>query len=94
MRLVRDVGGVSFSDGIMYAKFRCGYCNLEKYVQVAKYRVTHLQRACRCRRASWKELGRRARGTSIEVDRRCGSCGREWTEKIEWYDGADGLSFD
>jgi DNA-directed RNA polymerase subunit RPC12/RpoP len=97
MKLVRDVNKVSFSRRkYMYAAFRCPECGLEESFPVAEYHLISGE-GFLCPRCSPtiqpggpsvgepEELARRAKGTTIEIDNRCKTCGLQWTTRVEWY---------
>jgi hypothetical protein len=88
MKLLRDVSRVTFSRKYMYAIFRFPKCRYEQDFPVAEYHSLNMPgktNPCSCSHDNWKELRRRAKGTTIEIDQRCEACGKEWSKVIEWY---------
>jgi RNase P subunit RPR2 len=92
MKLVRDVNKVSFSRKYMYAAFRCPECGLEERFPVAEYHLISgegfLCPKCDTSKPHLgqpQELARRAKGTTIEIDSKCKTCGFQWTTRVEWY---------
>jgi DNA-directed RNA polymerase subunit M/transcription elongation factor TFIIS len=92
MKLIRDVNKVTFSTNYMNATFRCPKCGYEEVLPVAEYHVTSsagfLCPKCDTSKPHLgqpQELARRAKGTTIEIDNKCKTCGFQWTTRVEWY---------